>query len=253
MENFPYQLTGPIGTGATLGLVVLQTDETVEQDFRRLFRADDTALYVTRIPSGADVTPDTLRAMQKALPEATRLLPAAAEFDCVSYCCTSGATLIGPDNVARIVRENASVRAVTDPLTASRAACKAVGAEKLAIVSPYIAAVAAPISDAFSEAGFKVTGALSFGEEIEARVARIDPASIHTAALSAGESSDCDAVFLSCTNLRTLDIIDDLEERLGKPVISSNQALAWHTAGLAGGTALDHPPGRLFRHPGSGS
>ena len=61
MSHFPYDLTAPIGCAATLGLIVLQADETVEQDFQRLFAAPDQALYVTRIPSGADVTPEGMR------------------------------------------------------------------------------------------------------------------------------------------------------------------------------------------------
>jgi maleate isomerase len=88
---------------------------------------------------------------------------------------------------------------------------------------------------------------LSFGEELEARVARIDPKSIQAAALEIGRDPEVDAVFLSCTNLRTMDIIDALEDELGKPVVSSNQALAWHMAQLAGLTAGPNAPGKLFR------
>ena len=46
MPYLPYRLTGPIGSAATLGLIVLQVDETIEQDFRRLFVAPDVALYI---------------------------------------------------------------------------------------------------------------------------------------------------------------------------------------------------------------
>jgi len=92
-----YTLTGPIGTEATLGLVVLQVDETIEQDFRRLFPSPGVALYTSRIPSGADVTPETLTAMEAELPRAAGLLPAAASFGAVGYACTSAATLIGSD------------------------------------------------------------------------------------------------------------------------------------------------------------
>ena len=76
-------------------------------------------------------------------------------------------------------------------------------------------------------------------------MARIDPASIRAAALSVGAGAD--AVFLSCTNLRTLDIIEDLETDLGKPVLSSNQVLAWHMAKLAGISDGCSGPGRLFQ------
>ena len=68
MTHAPYTLTGPIGTKATLGLIVLQVDETIEQDFRRLFRDPAIALYVSRIPSGADLTPETIATMKTTCP-----------------------------------------------------------------------------------------------------------------------------------------------------------------------------------------
>jgi len=127
------------------------------------------------------------------------------------------------------------------------AALDALGAGAVAIVSPYVASVAEPIRAAFETRGFAVPAALSFGEQIEARVARIDPTSIRDAALRIGTTAGVDAVFLSCTNLRTLDIIDELEQRLGVPVLSSNQVLAWHMARLAQAPVSPSAPGRLFR------
>lgn len=245
MPHFPYRLTGPIGTQATLGLIVLQEDETVEQDFRRLFAAPDIALYVSRIPSGADITPDTIAEMGIALPRAASLFPRAARFDVTAYACTSGTTLLGADRVADIVRANMSTRAVTNPLTAAFTAFEALGVGALGIVSPYMDSVADAMRDAFEARGFAVPATLTFGETAEARVARIDPSSIRDAALELGAQPGVEAVFLSCTNLRTLGIIDDLEQSLGCPVLSSNQALAWHMARLAG-AAVAEGPGRLF-------
>ena len=63
--------------------------------------------------------------------------------------------------------------------------------------------------------GLGVPATLSFGEAVEARVARIDPAPIRDAALETGRTPGLDAIFLSCTKLRTPDIIDALERRLG--------------------------------------
>lgn len=247
MSGFPYELTGPIGSRAMLGLIVLQTDETVEQDFRRLFTDPEVALYVSRVPSGDEVTPDTLESMRATLPHAAALFPSAIRFDTVGYACTSGATKIGSGAVEALVREGADTASVTNPLRAALAALDRLAARRVAFVSPYIASVAEPIRAAFREHGLEVPETVSFGEEVEARVARIDPASIRAAAMSVGQGEDVDAVFLSCTNLRTLDIINGLEGALGKPVVSSNQALAWHMAELAGGLALSQPPGRLFR------
>lgn len=90
----------------------------------------------------------------------------------------------------------------------------------------------------------------SFDEASEAKVARIDRASIVEAAVALGQDPAVDAVFLSCTNLRTLDALAEIEDRIGKPALSSNQALAWRMARLAGAAlseAATHCGGRLMR------
>ena len=68
---------------------------------------------------------------------------------------------------------------------------------------------------------------------------------IAAAATSIGGET-CDAVFLSCTNLRTLDIIDAVEQAIDKPVLSSNQVLAWHLLTLTQCAFGPQTPGRLF-------
>ncbi|PVH28475.1 Asp/Glu racemase [Pararhodobacter oceanensis] len=242
----PYRLTGPIGR-KTLGLIVLQVDETIEQDFRRLFPDPQLALHISRIPSGADLNPDTIGQMAVDLPRAAALLPPAAAFDSVGYGCTSGTTLIGAEAVAGMIHSACNTAQVADPLTAALGAFTHLRTRSLAIVSPYIEAVAQPIRRAFEGAGFHIPATLSFGETVEANVARIDPASIHAAALQAGRTEGVEAVFISCTNLRTLDILDDLEQKLGLPVISSNQALAWQMARHCGLTLPKGAPGQLLR------
>lgn len=248
--TFPYELAPPIGRKGTLGLIVLQVDETIEQDFRRLFTDPQVALYVSRIPSGADLTLDTIAQMAVDLPAAAGLLPQAAPFGAVGYGCTSGTTLIGAARVAALVRKGVDAPSICDPLTAAQAALRALGVTSPGIVSPYIDAVAAPIRRAFQEAGFAVPASLSFGEEVESRVARIAPASIHAAAMQVGRQPGVQGVFISCTNLRTLDILDDLEHQLGLPVVSSNQALAWQMARASAAPVARDAPGRLLTQKG---
>ncbi|MCF7701106.1 maleate cis-trans isomerase family protein [Loktanella sp. M215] len=247
MRRIPYDLTGPIGTTATLGLIVLQADETLEQDMRRLFTDPATAIHISRIPSGDTLTTDTIAAMKADLPAAARLLPRAAAFDAVGYGCTSGTTLIGADSVAALVRQGVAAPVVTDPLTAALAALRAFGLTRIGLVTPYVASVAAPVRDAFGAKGVTVTDAVSFGEQVEARVARIDPASIMKAARAVAPGAE--AIFLSCTNLRTLDIIAPLEAELGLLVLSSNQVLAWHLARATGAPLAANAPGCLCRLP----
>jgi maleate isomerase len=247
MSGYPYKLTGPIGEKGTLGLIVLQVDETIEQDFRRIFAADGYALYVSRIPSGDELTPETIAQMGIDLPQAASLLPPAVDFDVVGYACTSGTTLIGPNKVAELIKGACRTRFTANPLNAACDALTALDVRSFGLVSPYIESVAGSMKTVFEERGFAVPASISFGEEVEARVARIDPASIRAAALEIGGKPGVEAVFLSCTNLRTLDIIDDLEADLGLPVVSSNLAMAWQMARFIGATSDLAAPGRLFR------
>jgi maleate isomerase len=88
----------------------------------------------------------------------------------------------------------------------------------------------------------------SFNEGDDRKVGRISPDSLHLAALELGASEAVEAVFVSCTALRLVEVVAEIEAALGKPVTSSNHALAWHCLRLAG---VDDPlprHGRLFTH-----
>jgi maleate isomerase len=95
-------------------------------------------------------------------------------------------------------------------------------------------------------AGFDIITVSSFNQSDDFTVARISSASILNAILAIGARREVDGIFVSCTSLRTLKIIPEAEARIGKPVISSNQALAWHLLRLADQTNQTIGYGRLF-------
>jgi len=231
---FPYQLAGPIGSRARLGLVVLQADETIEHDFRRLLPIDGVSLLTTRVPSGLEVTGDTLAEMEGHLSQAAALFPRAAQFDVVAYACTSGTAVIGAENVARQVKGGCETAHVTNPVTALIAACRHLGITRLGLLSPYVEDVSESLRNVLAKAGIETPTFGSFDEAEEARVARIDDPSIIAAAVELAKGGGCEALFLSCTNLRTLDVIPQIEAATGLPVMSSNLVLAWHMAVLSG-------------------
>lgn len=233
MPDVPYTLSDP--ETPAMGLIVLSVDETIETEFRTSLPPDSARLYVSRVPSGETLTPDSIAEMETNLTAAAHLLPQAVNFDVIGYACTSGTAQIGADKVAHLVRQGATARAITNPLSAAIQKLISLQTKRVAIVSPYTADVSQPLESAFETAGLSVAGTLSFGEEIEARVARIAPASIAEAARKLHTRTQPDALFISCTNLRTQHILSDLERDLNIPVISSNQALAWHMQTLAQG------------------
>ncbi|MCR8546469.1 Asp/Glu racemase [Salipiger sp. P9] len=238
----PYRLGPP---RAALGLIVLQSDETVEADMRRLIPAR-AGLMVSRVPSGAEVTPETLAEMEGHLPQAAALFPPWARFRAVGYACTSGTAQIGAAQVASQIGGAVQTDAVTEPVSALTAACAALGLRRLGLISPYVAPVSERLRAVLAEAGIETPAFASFEVPEEAQVARIGPESLRAAARRVAGGAELDGLFLSCTNLRTLALIPALEAALGLPVLSSNQVLAWHMLRLAGFSAPRRAPGRLF-------
>lgn len=233
-EVYPFEMGPPLGARAALGLIVLQSDETIEHDFRRLLPERGVALYCSRIPSDPEVRRETLAQMEARLPGAAELLPRPVRFDAVGYGCTSATSVIGADRVAALIGLGCDTRHVTDPLSGLVAACRALGIVRLALLSPYVAEVSDGMRAALEQAGIDTPVFGTFAEAEETRVAKIDAASIRKAAQSLVGKGAVDGLFLSCTNLPTLDVIAPLEQATGLPVLSSNQVLAWHMLRCAG-------------------
>jgi len=82
----------------------------------------------------------------------------------------------------------------------------------------------------------------SFNESNDATVAKIDSLSILSAARALAKDSEVDALFMSCTNLKTLDLIDQLQQDLEIPILSSNFVLAHHISTLTGAPITAPPP-----------
>lgn len=249
VETLEFDTDSGLGHRARIGLIVLQTDQTIEHELARLFdRNDGVALYAARIPNAMEVSPETLRQMALDLPQTAALLPASFGFDAIGYACTSGATMIGEDRVDALLRDVHPTAKTTNPITAVKAALAAMGLRRIALVTPYPVDVTLEMQDNLRRAGFETNAVASFNQSDDFTVARITSESILNAVLQSGARDDCDGVFVSCTSLRALEVIDKAETQLGKPVVSSNQALAWHLMRLAGLNDTPAEAGQLFNH-----
>ncbi|MEP9348266.1 Asp/Glu racemase [Xanthobacter sp. KR7-225] len=244
IEDIPFEMDSGVGSAANLGLVVLRTDQTIEDEFRFVV-PDRMALYEVRLPSPVEITPENLSGMEADIPAAVALLP-DVRFDVIGFGCTSGALVIGEANVARRVNEVKPETAVTDPITAAIAAFRALGVTRIGLLTPYIESVNHALREAFIARGVEIPVMGSFNEPDDNRVARIAPEAIERAVLEVGASDECDAVFVSCTSLRVARIVARIEDKLGKPVTSSNHALAWHMLFLAGHVEAIQGLGKLY-------
>ncbi len=229
----PFVTDEGFGARARIGLILLETDQTLEVEARAL-SLDGVAFYHSRIQNDAEVNADTLTAMGDRLPAAAALLPRAVGFDAIGYGCTSAATLIGEDSVTAAIQSAHPGVPCSNPVSAAVDAFRALGARTISVLTPYSTAVTAPVVAHFEKNGLVVDAVGSFLESDDLTVARITEASIVEGVRSLGAESSCDAVFVSCTSLRSFGVISDLETELGKPVVSSNSALLWRLLRMAG-------------------
>lgn len=231
---------------AAIGVIALATDATIEWEWRRLLTLDGVGFFVSRIMNAPTVTPENLKGMEKDLEDSTALILPGFDLDVVAYGCTSASMLIGEEVVARHIR---SVRAdvqCTMPIAAAKAAIKALGLRRIALLTPYIEEINQAMRNHFEAADIPVPVMGSFNNINDIQVSRIRPDSIREAALELGRESGVDGVFISCTNLRAAALVEPLEQELGKPVTSSNHAMAWHALRLAGVDEAVPEQGRLF-------
>ena len=247
-QKFSYSTDSGLGQTAKIGLIVLQTDQTIEDEFRQILTIDGVACYHARIANAMEVTPETLARMQADLPFTSSLLPKAFEFDAIGYACTSGATIIGEEQVAQLILAQHPHAKVSNPLSACKAACAALNLNNIALLTPYTPEVTQALSDILCASGIEIAHTGYFDIEDDFEVGRVDSASIYNAIITLGEYKECEGVFVSCTSLRVANIILKAEKHLGKPVISSNQALAWHLLRLSGVGKKLTQFGCLFSH-----
>ena len=245
-QHMPFEMDGGVGARAAIGLIVLASDQTVEYEFRQIFTMAGVALYETRIYNSNTITPETLKAMEAGMTEAAGLILPGLPLDVVAYGCTSGAMVIGDDKVAARIHEARPEVTCTSPMKGALAAFATLGAKRVALLTPYLDEINQTMRGHIEANGVAVPVMGSFNEPNDNKVGRIKPESIYQAALDLGRSELVDAVFVACTALRVVEIVADLEAELGKPVTSSNHAMAWHCLRLAGIEDALPPFGRLF-------
>ena len=150
----------------------------------------------------------------------------------VAYGCTTGSYVLGPDGDAAIVADMQSSAGVpaTTTSTAAVAALHQLGVQRLAGLSPHVDALNERLRAYLEASGFAVVNLVGLNQrgDIEA----IEPDETRDIVTKRVDTPAAEAIFISCTGLRTAAIIDDLEAALDKPVVTANQATLWRLAQL---------------------
>lgn len=222
------------------GLIALATDLTIEGDAARLM-PEGTQLHVTRIAFENPTTPESLRRTGPRLRQAAELIVPGVPLDGMIFGCTSAAAALG-----HIVEAEIGGRApVVTPMGGLLRALETLGLSRIALLTPYLPETAALVSDHLTGHGIEIVSRHAMGYADDRDMARLMPGEIIEGVLAA-DHPDAEALFLSCTALPAVPLIAELEARLGKPVLSSNQVVFWATLDIARIPGDRPGPGRLF-------
>ncbi|MCE2468932.1 MAG: aspartate/glutamate racemase family protein [Dehalococcoidia bacterium] len=229
-----------------IGLIVPSSNSTAEYDYQRILDAE-TALHTARVFL-VDTTIEMLERMNQDAEEAARSLESAG-VDVIAYACTSGSFLGGPGYddalLARVSDAARGTKAVgTTPAVID--ALHAMGLRRVAVVTPYIDSINERLAAFFEDKGFDI--ASMAGQQLVANLDIGDQTPEQIAAFAKQHMArDVDGFFLSCTNWRAMEVVEELERELGKPVVTSNQATIWASLRAVGRTAPVDGFGALLR------
>lgn len=213
-----------------IGLLVPSTNTTVEMEFHAL-APQGISVHSTRLFQPETNDPDkkigTILAMLERMDDATRELVSLGP-GVICYGCTAGSFIRGQDEDRSMCERMTALAGVPFVTTSSAvvAAVHALGVTRVAMATPYIDAVNAREQTYFAQSGIEVVSMEGLGIVGNLPKGRLAP-SVAADLARRVDCADAQAVVISCTNFRTIEVIDELEQELGKPIVTSNQATFW--------------------------
>ncbi|XWN31132.1 MAG: ectoine utilization protein EutA [Devosia sp.] len=209
-----------------VALVALSTDHTVERDFARYCDPAHIGVYVNRITFQNPTTRESLLATGPRITAAAAAILPEDPVDVAVYACTAASAVLGHDTVAHHLTKAKPGAVCVTPGAAAAQGFQALGVRRISILSPYTDDVAQEMGQYFRSLGTEVASIAHLGLADDRDMARISEHTIMEAGLAACNPS-ADALFISCTALRAVPCVEALETALNRPVVTSNQALAW--------------------------
>ena len=228
-----------------IGLIALASDYMIEKDFISVIKDKKIDFFVNRIECFNPLTSSNLIKMSEKVTDVTKDILPNEKIDCVVYGCTSGTIAAGYDSIEKKIKIAKPDAKVTTPSTASIKALKKLNLNKIAIFTPYPKKLNDEVLDFFKQENFEITSNSYFDIASDIDIGKVDSDYLFDV-LSKMDLKGADALFISCTALPALSIIDKLEKKIQKPVLSSNQALIWDTLEKIGENTSIHGFGKLF-------
>ncbi len=234
---------------AQLGFILMSTDLASEQDFFDM-APPGVGIHITRLKTEDYTTRETLARHIEHMADAASRLQPDMKPEVVSYGCTSGSIVNGEEAVFDAIQEGAPWARPMCIVTGVVDALWAVGAQRLVVGTPYLDEINTAEAEFLVQKGFEILDIQGLNLETGIEFGQVTPAFWKEFAIQI-DQPDADAVFLSCGGIRALEVAGEIEQIIGKPVITSNQAQFWSCLRRAGIADKLTGFGQLFDQPGT--
>ena len=228
-----------------IGLITLSSDFRIEKDFNSVIYGRDIDLYVNRIHCYNPLTNETLARMADDITDVVNDILPDQKIDCIAYGCTSGTIAAGYNTIKTKINLAKPEAKVTTPITATIKALKKLNIKKISIFTPYTKIINDSVLDYFNKENIIINSLTYFDIASDLDIGKVDESYLFKV-LAKIDLSESDALFISCTALPALSIIDKLEKKLKRVVLSSNQTLIWDALNLIGNKEPVKGFGKIF-------
>jgi maleate isomerase len=234
------------GWKGKIGLLVPSVNTVVEPETNRM-APEGVNIYAARMRN-ATVEVENTRDMLSHVNRATDEL-ASAKMDVIAFACTAGSFFEGTSGEQQLkttIERIGGAPAVTTSGAVVKA-LRAMNLKKIVVATPYPEEVNNLERTFLAANGFDILNIKGLGIVDAWSIGTVKPEETYEFARKVF-TSDADGMFISCTNLRTIEIIERLEKEIGKPVVTSNQATFWGCLKTIGCTEAIPGYGKLLNN-----
>jgi maleate isomerase len=260
----------PYGYRAKVGLIVVGPNLNPTPEIARML-PDYVQIRETRIHMDPVVNTEECSKLSGPLGAAAALIaeglcsPIIGNRSAVAFACTAGSLVGGPgwDKKEIEMMEKGMARfasatlkggqlvqrvgiPATTTATAAEEAMRFLGFKKIVLAGPYIKEINQKFKEFYIASGFQVLNVVGLDIEDLFEIGATKPSDAYKVAMDA-VVPEADGIFITCTNFRCSDVIEEIERDSGKPVVTSNQATAWHLMRILGLNDVIEGYGSLLR------
>jgi maleate isomerase len=219
----------------------------MESDFYSIINNLPIDVFVNRIKNYNPLTKENLLKMYDQLESVTKDILPNEKINTIAYGCTSGTIAIGKEKIKEKIQIAKPGCYITTPITSAIKAINKMKIKKIAIFTPYPDSVNKSVFEYFSKEKIEVLSFSSFNLDSDLEIGKVDPNYL-LEVLTKMETSSAEGLFVSCTALPVLKILDQVETKIKKTVLSSNQTLIWDSIRSVGYNSPVSGYGKLLRN-----